>query len=68
MLPIPITCADDESAELFAMNRLNPAAAVDFEEHLIMCRWCADRVEEAQDYILAFRGAVQIGFSAGYRA
>lgn len=68
MLCFPQTCADDESAELYTMNRFNPAAAGAFEEHLLICASCVDRVEEAQDYILVFRAAAQLGFSAGYRA
>lgn len=47
------------------MNRLNPVAAGDFEDHLMACPPCVDRVEEARDYVLLFRKAA---FSAGYRA
>lgn len=62
------TCADEESAELYSMKRLNPAATDTFEEHLLICPPCVERVEDAQDYIAVFRAAVQLGFNAGYRA
>ena len=52
------SCIDDQTAELYAMNRLNPSSTDLFEEHLLVCSPCVDRVEEAQEYITVFRAAV----------
>ncbi len=53
-----LSCADDQTAELYAMRRLNPLSAERFEEHLLVCSPCVDLVEEAQEYIAVFRAAV----------
>ena len=52
------SCVDDHTAELYSMNRLTPLAAEMFEEHLLICSPCVDRVEQAQEYITVFRAAV----------
>ena len=51
------SCVDDQTAELYAMNRLNPACVEVFEHHLLICSPCIDRVEDAQEYIAIFRAA-----------
>ena len=53
-----LSCADDQTAELYAMNRLNAVSAEMFEEHLLVCSQCVDLVEGAQEYIALFRAAV----------
>ena len=52
-----LCCGDDQTAELYAMNRLNPLSAEMFEKHLLICSPCVDRVEEAQEYIIMFLSA-----------
>ena len=52
-----LSCVDDQTAELYAMNRLNPACADVFEKHLLICSPCIERVEDAQEYIAIFRAA-----------
>ena len=53
-----VYCADDQTAELYAMNRLNPLSSEIFEEHLLVCSPCLDLVEEAQEYVEVFQAAV----------
>lgn len=52
-----LSCADDQTAELYAMNRLNPASTETYEEHLLICSPCIDRVQGSQEYIVIFRAA-----------
>ena len=39
------------------MHRLGPSATAAYEEHLLMCSACVNRVEEASAYVAAFRAA-----------
>ncbi len=52
-----LSCADDQIVELYAMNRLDPTALEAFEEHLLICSSCIDRVTNTDEYILLFRAA-----------
>lgn len=57
-----ISCCNEETAERFAMNRLSASALEAFEEHLLICSPCVDRVEGIHEYIDAFR-ATRAGVS-----
>jgi len=50
-------CADHETAELYATEQLSPAAVENFEEHLMVCAYCVDRVEGAYQYLNGYRAA-----------
>ena len=58
MTNVKLSCADDETAEWYAMNRLDPIAVEAFEEHLLICSPCIDRVMNCDEYIQLFRAAV----------
>ena len=53
-----LSCCSHETAERFAMNRLGPSVMDAFEEHLLICSPCANRVEEAAEYVAVFRAAI----------
>lgn len=57
MSPTLNHCSDDNTVELYALNRLSPATTDAFEEHLLICPACAARAEEADEYVLLFRTA-----------
>jgi len=43
----------DETLETYALGRLADPAGARFEEHLLTCRFCQDRLAETDEYILA---------------
>jgi hypothetical protein len=49
--------ADEERAERYAMGMLPDQEAAAFEEHLLVCHTCLDRLEETDAYVEAMRGA-----------
>ena len=48
-----------DAAEAYVMNRLDPADAAIFEEHLLICGRCIAAVEEANQYGRAMKVAAQ---------
>lgn len=57
MFSLYCACSQNETAELYAMNRLNPDAWEAFEEHLLLCPACAKVVEFADEFVPLFRAA-----------
>lgn len=52
-----MSCVDDHTAELYALNRLDPVQVEAFEEHLLICPACLSLVEEADEYVMLFQAA-----------
>jgi hypothetical protein len=46
-----------EFAELYLLQRLSEEDSGEFEEHLLGCSRCMDAVEDAEQFLTAFRGA-----------
>jgi anti-sigma factor RsiW len=49
----------DDTIERYAMGRLAKASLARFEEHLLLCEECQDRVFEADAYLAALRGTLE---------
>lgn len=50
---------DLEDIEKYSMGGMSEEAAGEFEEHLLICQVCRDRVMESDRYVRAMRGATR---------
>jgi hypothetical protein len=49
-------CPQAETAERYALNRLHPSAARDFEGHLSSCAHCSNTVDFADEFVALLSG------------
>jgi anti-sigma factor RsiW len=49
----------DDTIERYAMGRLAKTSLARFEEHLLLCEECQDRVFEMDAYLAALRGTLE---------
>src|SRR5437588_9915540 len=50
---------DEGDIEKYAMGLLREVEVAGFEEHLLICEECQRHLAEADEYVVAMRGAVQ---------
>lgn len=50
---------DVEDIEKYSMGRISEESAAQFEEHLLICQACRDRVTESDRYVRAVRSAAR---------
>lgn len=55
---IPNIHPDEDVFEKYTFGRLSEAAVASFEEHLLICETCQDRLNETTEYILAMKVCV----------
>ncbi|HBY60920.1 MAG TPA: hypothetical protein DEH78_13945 [Solibacterales bacterium] len=48
-------CGDEEALELYALGRLSPEMEEQFDEHLLVCHACQDRLEQTDSDIATMR-------------
>ncbi len=47
----------EEAIERYSLGRLEPGEAADFEEHLLVCACCQDRLRDSDQYVRAMQRA-----------
>lgn len=47
----------DELLELYALGRLDEPELGEFEEHILVCELCQDRLDEATDFVVTMQAA-----------
>lgn len=50
---------DDEVVEAYAMGRLEEPILSDYEEHLLICDHCQERLQQIDQYVDAMRRATR---------
>ncbi len=50
------TCPLAATAERYALNRLHPSAARDFEKHLATCPQCSNTIDFADEFVALLSG------------
>lgn len=56
----------EEVIELYSLGKLNEEESLGFEEHLLMCPTCQDKLAEADLYVKAMKLAAKEAQSPGY--
>ena len=57
MVPTPHRHANDEQMEKYSMGSMSADETADFEEHLLICPGCQERLSETDAYIASVRTA-----------
>jgi len=52
---------DENTLELYAMDRLSESEAAPVEEHLLVCYLCQDRLAEIDRFLTDLRSALEPG-------
>jgi hypothetical protein len=52
---------DDESVERYVLGSMSQPAAMQIEEHFLVCQVCRENVRKMEEYIQGMRGALGAG-------